>query len=78
MFKEKYTEFEQEGEDAVRRKIDQGLYAGRNLTAAQAWIKERERKLEAHARRWNAIRSWSAIVISALALLVSLAVAIFK
>ena len=46
MFKKDMQEFEQLGEETVQQKVDQGLYAGRRLTAAKAWLnkKDRERK----------------------------------
>jgi len=78
MFNDLESEFEKIGLDAVRSNIDKGLYSGRKRTAATAWVKRHDRALmnndrkqEADSRRWEAIRSWIAIGISVVALIVA-------
>lgn len=78
MFKELETAFEKEGIESVRSRIDKGLYSGRKLKAAIAWVKKHDRVQMSHDRehkitsqRWEAIRSWIAIVISVVALAIA-------
>ena len=78
MFQELEAAFEKEGVETVRTKIDKGLYSGRKLKAAIAWVKKHDRAQMNHDRehkiisqRWDAIRSWIAIVISVAALVVA-------
>ena len=77
-FKDKYAEFESDGEEVVRRKMDQGRYSGRNLTAATSWLKMSDRERQRREKRIAEIRSWIAIGISVAALIVSVLVALFK
>jgi sensor domain CHASE-containing protein len=51
MFNELNEKFKQDGEEATRQKVDQGLYSGVRLTAARAWLKSKERQRDSKERR---------------------------
>ena len=78
MFQKENKEFAEQGVETTQRKLDEGLYAGVKKKAAEAFVKADTREEERSWRSWESFRSWAAIGISLLALIVSSLVAIYK
>ncbi len=78
MFNEYRAEFEAEWESNVRRFVEQGLYSGRKLTAARAWLAEIDRNRQLVKERRDLWLKVIPIIISIIALIVSITVAIWK
>lgn len=72
MFKKETEEFESLGEETVRQKVDQGLYAGRRLTAAKAWLNKKDREHEKRRAVIEWVQKWliaaSGWIIAAIAI----------
>lgn len=71
MTNHKYEEFAKTGEDIVRRNLDEGRYREENAKQARAWLGQIDRERERNHLWWVEFRSWTAVAISAAALVVA-------